>query len=312
MSRVLTLGEGLGVLRSDESLAQAPALGVGVGGAELNVAIGLARLGAAVTWLGRVGPDGLGRRVVRELRAEGVDVVAPVDAAATGLLLKDRDGLGRTVVTYHRAGSAGSRVAPDDLSRVDWTDVGVLHVTGVTPALSDSAAAAVDAAVERARGLGVRVSYDVNHRSRLWPAARAVPVHRRLAASSDLLFAGLDEAHLLLGRSDLDGADAARALLDLGPAEAVVKLGAAGAVHAAASGVTPVDAQPVPNPVDTVGAGDAFVAGYLAELLRDADVATRLRTAAAAGAAACRHAGDWEGAIRLDELAGQVGDPVLR
>ncbi|WP_353813602.1 sugar kinase [Agromyces sp. SYSU T00266] len=314
---VLTLGEGLGVLRTRGlgSLAHESDLVVGTGGAEGNVAIGLARLGTPVTWLGRVGDDGLGTRVVRELRAEGVHVVAPTDAAPTGLLIKETPAPGRTVVTYHRAGSAGSRLSPADLDLVDVGAFALLHVTGITPALSSTAHAAIDGAVDRARAAGVPVSFDVNHRSSLWPdPASAAIVYRSLAAQADLVFAGLDEAELLTG---LDGAGAtpsglARAIADLGPSEVVVKLGEAGAIAFADGEVHERAAVPVAV-VDTVGAGDAFVAGFLAARLAGEDVDGRLDLAVRTGAAACTHPGDWEGFPTRRDLERRHGDdPVTR
>jgi 2-dehydro-3-deoxygluconokinase len=307
---VLTLGEALGVLHTGEPMAHASHLRIGTGGSEANVAIGLARLGTAVAWLGRVGDDGLGRRVVRELRAEGVEVHAVLDGAApTGLLLKETDPAGRTEVVYHRRGSAGSRLAPADLDLIDAPTVTHLHVTGITPALSAVAAATVDAAIDRWGGVGV--SYDVNHRSRLWDAETAAAVHRRLAARADVVFAGLDEALLLV--PDATGPeDAARRIAALGPREVVVKLGEQGALALVDGAVSVVDAVPV-RVVDTVGAGDAFVAGYLAERVAGLPVATRLRTAARAGAAACAHPGDWEGLPFRRDLDRSVdGEPVAR
>ena len=311
MKHVLTLGEGLGVIRTAETLATAAHLGAGVGGAELNVAMGLARLGTGVTWLGRVGADGLGRRVVRELRAEGVNVIAPVVARPTGLLLKERDALGRTVITYHRSGSAGSTLNAADLGAVDWSQFGVLHVTGITPALSDRAASAVTEAVRRAQNAGLTISFDVNHRSRLWSAEEATPVYRELAARSDVLFAGLDEAALLVGDPTSDPWDTVKALAALGPSTVVLKLGDRGALARSATGRARASAVRV-EVVDTVGAGDAFVAGYLAELIRDRSLTERLETAVAAGAAVCRVPGDWEGAITRAELAAEITDPVVR
>ncbi len=311
MTRVLTLGEGLGVIRTSEALVTAPHLGVGVGGAELNVAIGLARLGTEVTWLGRVGPDGLGRRVVRELRAEGVHAIAPTDDRHTGLLLKERDALGRTLVTYHRTASAGSRLEPADLDGVDWSQFGLLHVTGITPALSESAAATVDAAMRRAADAGLTISFDVNHRSRLWSSEVAAPVHRELAARSDVLFAGLDEAAVLLGDLPDDPWKTVEALADLGPSTVVLKLGERGALARSGAGRARASAVPV-DVVDTVGAGDAFVAGYLAELIEGRSLTECLATAVKAGAAVCRHEGDWEGAITRQELDAEVTDTVVR
>lgn len=306
---LLTLGEALGVLHSSESIAHASHLRVGTGGSEANVAIGLARLGADVTWLGRVGDDGLGRRVVRELRAEGVHVAAVVDqSSATGLLLKETDSAGRTEVVYHRRDSAGSRLSPEDLEQIDSSAVTHLHLTGITPALSASASAAVDAAMQR---FDAPISFDVNHRGRLWSTEHAAPVYRRLAALATVVFAGLDEALLLV--PEAEGAeDAAHRIAAWGPREVVIKLGAEGALAVVDGVVRRVAAVPV-RVVDTVGAGDAFVAGYLAEraLGRDADV--RLSTAAAAGAAACTHPGDWEGLPfrrQLERLEG--AEPVIR
>jgi 2-dehydro-3-deoxygluconokinase len=313
---VLTLGEGLGVLRTRGlgSLAHESDLVVGTGGAEGNVAIGLARLGTPVTWLGRVGDDGLGTRVVRELRAEGVTVVAPIDpAAATGLLIKETPAPGRTVVTYHRAGSAGSRLSPGDLDLVDIAEFELVHVTGITPAVSETAHATIDTVVDRARAAGVPVSFDVNHRSSLWTdAAAASVVHRSIAARADLVFAGVDEAALLTGLADAAPADLARAIAALGPAEVVVKLGEHGAL-ALVDGVVHERAAVPVAVVDTVGAGDAFVAGYLAARLAGESVDGRLDLAVRTGAAACTHPGDWEGFPTRRDLERQVGgDPVSR
>jgi 2-dehydro-3-deoxygluconokinase len=311
MKPILTLGEGLGVIRTSEAFETTAHVGVGVGGAELNVAIGLARLGADVTWLGRVGSDGLGRRVVRELRAEGVQVIAPTEDHPTGLLLKERDALGRTLVTYHRAESAGSRLRPTDLDAVDWSRFGVLHVTGVTPALSDSASATVHEAVRRADDAGLTISFDVNHRSRLWSGESATPEYRKLAARCDVLFAGLDEAALLVGDQASDPWQTVDALAELGPSIVALKLGEHGALARSGSERARMDAVPV-DVVDTVGAGDAFVAGYLAELVQGRSVAECLATAVRSGAAVCRHPGDWEGAIRREELEAEVTDTVVR
>ena len=311
MKAVLTLGEGRGVIRAAETMAPAANLGVGVGGAELNVAIGLARLGTAVTWLGRVGSDGLGRRVVRELRAEGVDVIAPTEQRPTGLLLKERDALGRTQVTYHRAESAGSRLDPSDLDAVDWSRYGVLHITGITPALSASAAASAHEAVRRARDAGLIISFDVNHRSRLWDGESAAPVYRGLAAQCDVLFAGLDEAALLVGEQRPDPWDTVEALAGLGPSVVALKLGEDGALAGSGSERAHLEAVRV-EVVDTVGAGDAFVAGFLSELVQGRSVAACLTTAVRAGAAVCGHPGDWEGALTREELEAEITDPVVR
>jgi 2-dehydro-3-deoxygluconokinase len=302
--RVVTLGETMALLRPEGtgSLADVELLRIGIGGAESNVAIGLARLGSDVAWLGRVGADGLGARVVRELRGEGVNVVDVVDPdAPTGVMVKERatTDSARPVV-YYRTGSAGSRISSGDLEGLGIAQAALLHVTGITPALSDTARDTVTAAVAEATAADVPVSFDVNHRPSLWRDRDPVPTYRGLAAAATIVFAGLDEAQLLLG-SELDPAQAAEAIAALGPTQVIIKLGADGCL-ALIDGVRHEVPAVAVEVVDTVGAGDAFVAGYLAELLAGLPAEARLATAVATGAFACTSRGDWEGFPRREQL----------
>jgi 2-dehydro-3-deoxygluconokinase len=310
---VVTLGETMGLFTATSSgdLAHAADFRLGIGGAESNVAIGLARLGVPAAWIGRVGDDEVGGLVRRELRAEGVDSRVVVDPGArTGLMVKTSRTVHHTRVTYYRAGSAGSRLAPGDVDAALVAGADLLHVTGITPALSTSAAAAIDHAVAVARDAGVPVSFDVNHRSALWEAARAAPVYRALASRATVVFAGLDEAALLVAGSTVR--DLAAGIADLGPAQVIVKLGAEGCAALVDGEFTILPAIPI-DPVDTVGAGDAFVAGYLAEWLAGSPVTTRLDTAVRAGAFACLGEGDWESLPTRDDLATLDRiDPVSR
>lgn len=300
---VVTLGESMGLFRSDAigSLAHTGSATIAIGGAESNVAIGLARLGCQVAWIGKIGHDSVGDMVRREIRAEGVDVFDVVDReATTGLMLKERRTPTTQNVIYYRSGSAGSRLQAQDLPAGVIEQSKVLHVTGITPALSAQAADSVHAAVERAKASGVLVSFDVNYRSRLWDAGRARPVMRQLAEQSDLVFAGEDEARLILGWDDSPLA-LAKGLAQLGPSHVVIKRGAEGCV-ALIDGQQFTQRGTAIHPIDTVGAGDAFVAGYLAELVRNEDAQQRLRTASRTGAFACLSPGDWEGAARREDL----------
>ncbi|PPF85685.1 sugar kinase [Subtercola sp. Z020] len=286
-------------------LAHVSSLGLGIGGSESNVAIGVTRLGGSTVWCGRVGDDSLGQLVLREIRAEGVDVRAIVDAGApTGLMIKERRTADTQKVTYYRSGSAGSRLSAEDLDEGLLRGASVLHLTGITPALSASAADAVFAAIGLARASGVTVSFDLNYRSKLWSAEAAAAVYRRLLPLVDIAFAGDDEAALVFGEATSDVL-AAR-LAEAGPSEAIIKRGHLGAV-AVIDGTLHWQA-PVPiSPLDTVGAGDAFVAGYLAESLRTGESGgstpeSRLALAAHAGAFACLAPGDWEGLPTRAEL----------
>jgi 2-dehydro-3-deoxygluconokinase len=299
---LVTLGETMGLLTPVEigPAHHGAQVRLGLAGAESNVAIGVRRLGADATWIGRVGRDEMGAMVTRELRAEGVTVHATEDDAPTGLMFKIRRTGELTRVTYYRAGSAGSRLAPPDVDETTVASAGVLHVTGITPALGAAPAAAVRAAVEIARAAGVPVSLDLNYRSALWDATAAGPALRELVKQADVVFAGAHEATLVV---EADSPEAtARALAELGPRQVVVKLGARGCV-AVVDGVAYRRAAVPVRVVDPVGAGDAFVAGYLSELMDGAPPERRLTTATAAGAFVVTVPGDWEGLPHRHELA---------
>jgi 2-dehydro-3-deoxygluconokinase len=314
VSRVVTFGETMGLGRATElgTLAQVGGLRLGIGGAESNVGIALSRLGTSVIWFGRVGADGLGERVVRELRAEGVDVRATVDRhSPTGFMLRELRTPDSARVYYYRTGSAGSGLRPDDLDFDAIAGADLLHLTGITLALSDSASAAAHAAVDAAKSAGVPVSFDVNHRPSLWIGRDASPVYREIAARADIVFAGEEEAQLVAAVTG-PPSELAFAIADLGPTQVLIKLGADGCL-ALVDGTLRAEAAVAIRPMDTVGAGDGFVAGYLAELLDGRTVSERLRTAVVVGAFACLNPGDWEGYPHRHELGLlHATEPVTR
>ncbi|MGX5207755.1 sugar kinase [Streptomyces violaceus] len=294
----------MAALRAQGALRLGGSLGLSVAGAESNVAIGLARLGHRVRWAGRVGADELGALVLRTLRAEGVDTEhTAVDDTGrpTGLLLTEPRLGTLTRVSYYRAGSAGSAVSPADVLPALASGTRVLHLTGITPALGPSAAEAVQAAAEAAHDAGTTVCLDVNYRSRLWSHDRARTALRPLLAHTDLLIASEDELPLVLERPDAGESEAVHSLLSAGVDEVVVKRGAHGATSFTAQGATDRAARRV-DAVDLVGAGDAFVAGYLSGLLDGADISARLHRAVTTAAFAVATRGDWEGLPTQDEL----------
>lgn len=311
MSGLVTFGETMGLVFADGigPLEYARSFGFGIGGAESNVAIAVARLGGESTWLGRVGPDATGDLIDRRLRAEGVRATVIRDPAFTGLMVKHRRTAGLLHVDYHRAGSAGSRLTPADVSAETLEAAGIVHVTGITPALSATARATTFQAVETARAAGVTVSVDVNYRAKLWSRYDAAPVLRDLVSRADIVFAGPDEAALVLGSSE----SVADGLAALGPREVIVKDGPRGCTALIEGERFFVKALDV-TVVDPVGAGDTFVAGYLADRLAGAAPAERLGTAIAAGAFAVTVPGDCEGAPTRADLAALLSmtDDVAR
>jgi 2-dehydro-3-deoxygluconokinase len=287
-------------------VAYAKSFSFGVGGAESNVAVGVARLGGEATWLGRVGPDATGALIAQRLTTAGVHTMALVGPPFTGLMVRYRRSGEFTHVDYHRAGSAGSRLTPADIPAAQLTGAGIVHVTGITPALSESARSAVFQSVETARAAGVPVSVDVNYRSKLWSTYDAAPVLRDLVSRADIVFASPEEAELFV-----DPGDPVAGLAKLGPSEVIVKDGARGCQALIGGASFSLPALPV-TVVDPIGAGDAFVAGYLADHLAGKGREARLATAIAAGAFAVTVPGDCEGLPDRDELAALMGADVRR
>ncbi|WP_019815599.1 sugar kinase [Saccharomonospora saliphila] len=299
---LLTFGEVLASFSTTSGkLRHAMSAGVGIAGSEAVVAIGAARLGVEAAWAGRVGADEPGALALLRLREEGVDTsaVRTDRAAPTGLVLKDFRTAEVARSSYYRNGSAGTRLCPEDIPEDRIRACGVLHLSGLTPGLSDSAAKAAFAAVEVARAENVPVSLDVNYGHALWYPDDAADILYELASMSDIVFAGDDAARLL----GFDGtpAELATGLADTGPDQVIVKLGPRGAVAELDGSRYEVPSYPVRS-VDTGGADDAFVAGYLADLLSDAPPDRRLRTAAACRAFSLSVPGDSVGLPEREEL----------
>jgi 2-dehydro-3-deoxygluconokinase len=314
MAEVVALGECLIAFVASEPgpLAEAAHFDRFVAGAEANVAVGLARLGHSVEFIGRVGADGFGEAILRRLRGEGVGVAHLMtdDQAATGLMFRERRHLGPAQVVYTRSGSAGSRLSVADVDRA--ADAGIfdggrwLHLSGITPALSESARAATFGAAAHARASGLTVSLDLNLRRRLWPDEVAGPVLRELAEGCDIVFGSPDELAVVAGETVApESAELARAALSLRPSVTVVKLGAAGAMLVdAETAAAPITrpALPLRAVVDPVGAGDAFCAGFIAARLEEQSFERALDYANACGAAAAATLGDQTGTPDRREL----------
>jgi 2-dehydro-3-deoxygluconokinase len=325
MAEVITLGECLAsfVASTPGPIAEAVAFDRHVAGAEANVAVGLARLGHTVTYIGRVGADGFGTAIVRRLRGEGVDVthLAIDPDAPTGVMFRERRALGAAEIVYHRAGSAGSRLTPMDVDQA--VSAGVfegarwLHLTGITPAMSATARAATFRAGDLAHDAGLHVSLDLNLRRRLWSDADAAPVLHELASGVDLVLGSADELAVIVDADPAtDAAELIASVATIGPTIVVAKLGTRGALGLEAGG-TPVHAPAVAVTTvqDPVGAGDAFCAGFIAGRLDGVDLETALRMGNACGALAVAAAGDQAGLpdrVELGRLLAGGGSDTIR
>ncbi|RCW43202.1 2-dehydro-3-deoxygluconokinase/dehydrogluconokinase [Halopolyspora algeriensis] len=278
-------------------------------GAEMNVSVGLARLGHSVRYLGAVGDDPFGARARHVLASEGIDVsgLRTDPSAPTGFQLKNRVHHGDPTVVYFRRGSAGSQHAWSSEIADAVTASGHLHVTGVLPALTPQTRDCTFRTIDAARRAGTTVTLDPNLRPSLWSTtAEMIEVINELATLADCVLPGLSEGRMLTGRNSPDGI--AEFYLERGVEQVVTKLGEAGAVLHTHEGTRSEPAFPV-RVVDTVGAGDGFAAGWISGLLDGLPEQDRLRRACVAGAAATTSEGDMDGLptrTELDELLGRT------
>ncbi len=290
MTDLLTIGETMVSLRTARPMRLGGDAHLSIAGSESNVAIGLSRLGYQAAWLGAVGNDEPGRLIQRTLRAEAVDTswLRFSDESFTGFIAFDQPSHDITRVSYHRRGSAGSTLTSAEcLTALQEASPRLLHVTGITPALSHSTRAATLDVVRAAAESDVRVSLDVNYRARLWSRAEATAL-RELLPFVHTVFASDDELDILT-----DASEPVRDLLAAGIAEVVVTAGGKGAWAHTADSTIHRPALPV-TVVDSIGAGDAFVSGYLSGTLDNLSPELRLDRATISGAFCVTATGDWE------------------
>ena len=254
----------------------------GFGGDTSNVAIAAARLGARTAYITRLGGDMFGDAIMELCRNEGVDTSAVVrDAdAPTGLYFVTHTDKGH-VFTYRREGSAASRMTPGMLPEEMIAGASFLHVSGISQAISASAAATVSRAIAIAKTAGRTISFDTNYRPRLWSPEEAWPVIREAASAAGILKTSKEDCQTLIGLSDPE--EIARHFQSLGCGIVLVTLGSRGVLVAAGDTIELVPAFPV-DAVDATGAGDAFTGALLCELALGQDLMAAVRFAAAAAA----------------------------
>jgi 2-dehydro-3-deoxygluconokinase len=259
-------------------------------GAESNFAIALARLGVRARWISRLGRDALGDMIQRGLEQEGIDMRwARRDDAPTGLFVKWRSG-GRSHVAYYRSGSAASRLSPADIPDEALDGVRLVHLTGITMAISESGRELVLDLARRAKERGAEVLFDPNFRPAL-PDTPEAAAARQLDVLPyvDWYLCGDAEARLLWQDSDI-------------PARTAIRVGARGAIVDGVE-VAPPRAAEV---LDEVGAGDAFAAGFAYGLLQGWAPTDCVHAGNVIAAGALAGTGDWETLPRLAEVESQL------
>lgn len=280
---VLALGEAL-IEFNQARRGDAHAYVQGFGGDTSNMAIAAARLGARAGYATRVGGDAFGRWLLALWAAEGVDAraVATDTDAATGAYFVSHGPAGHEF-SYLRAGSAATRMRPDNLPLDALRATRVLHLSGISQAISATACDACFAAIDVARAAGAQIAYDTNLRLKLWPIARAAAVIRATLARCDWALPGLDDVRAIYGIDEPDAL--VDAILGDGAPTVVLKMGGDGVI--VATGTTRVRlAAHLVNTVDATGAGDCFDGAFVARMCAGDSVVTAARYANAAAALA--------------------------
>ncbi len=271
MAEVLTFGEAMVVFIAEElgEFKEVSSFSRGLAGAELNVAVGLTRLGHRTKYITRLGRDPYGEYILDFIRKEGIDDSGvTVDGEfLTGSYIKSKVEEGDPKVFYYRKNSAASYLSEEDIDKADFNHAKILHVSGISAAISESSLAACYRAIEKAREYGLIVTFDPNIRKKLWKSEKIMcDTLNDLASKCDVILPGFAEGKVLTGKEDPERI--AEFYLNKGLKAAVVKLGAPGAYYSLYTGESEyVPGFKVTNVVDTVGAGDAFASGFLSGIL---------------------------------------------
>ncbi|MEW9671810.1 sugar kinase [Ammoniphilus sp. 3BR4] len=310
MLDVITIGDGMitfnpsatGPMRFVQSFDRK------IGGAELNFAIGCARLGLKTGWISRLGNDEFGRFIQYSARGEGMDVsqVKLVDGYPTSLNFKEvmEDGAGRTF--YYRANSPTSTMTPDDLDEEYFKQAKLLHVTGVFPAIGGNNVEIIRRALQLAKQHGLLVSFDPNIRLKLWSKEQAKETLTSFLPFVDIVLTGEEEADLLLNVTELEAIK--EKFMEYGARYVIIKRGEHGSIGFDRD--QKVEAPPIParKVVDTVGAGDGFDAGFVFGILNGWELSKALTFANAVGSMVVSVKGDNEGLPLYEDVQAFLGE----
>lgn len=273
------------------------------GGAEGNVAIGVARLGQSSGIITRVGKDEFGQFLLATLKSENVDTShAIIDMDLPTAIFFIQRGYpipDMSSSVYYRHNSAGTKLSVADIDRTYIASAKIFHITGITPALSSTAEEATRFAVKIAKESKVSVSLDTNIRLKLWSQGAAHDTLLPLCKLADIVFTSVPDVKIILGEAD--PAVIAKRLHEAGVGTVVVKLGDKGAL--ASTHDETVSVPMIPTSVeDPTGAGDSFAAAFLATRLQGWKLKDSLRAASATAAIVVTVRGDFESIPDMNAL----------
>lgn len=272
------------------------------GGAEATVAVGVKRLGLEAAWMSALGDDEPGHYLRNLIAGEGVDVsrVAMTRNRPTAIFLRERLPAGQARHFYYRRGSAFSEFGPEMLDEAFIASARYLHITGITPALSERCDAACWRALEIAKAHGLTVSFDPNVRLSLWSADEARQKLARYMSAADLVLPGLEDLQMLYG--PIDAQTALRTLSELGCQRFILKSGIDSVIVHEDGQSCSLPVEIIRDPVDLMGAGDAFAAGCLAGLMRSMTLEQCARLGMAVASMAIQMPGNIEAMPTWEEV----------
>lgn len=298
MSEIMLIGEPMAMFIADcvGNLEDVEKFTRSLAGAEVNVCIGLKRLGYDVSYVTKLGVDPLGKYIKKALEFEGIDTsyISFDKRYPTAFQLKGRTNVGDPEVVYFRKGSAASHLIPKDVGDMDLTGVSHIHITGIFPALSLSCREATYELIRRAKDKGLFISFDPNLRPALWNNKdNMIEVINDIASKSDMILPGIGEGLILTGSNNPN--DIADFYIKLGAKIVIVKTGDKGAYAKTKNECFTVPSYKVKKVVDTVGAGDGFAVGIISGLLENLPLEEAVRRGNAIGAMQVATIGDNDG-----------------
>lgn len=305
LKKIMLVGEPMGLLIAQEEkpLDQVDHFITSVAGAELNVAIGLTRLNHSVGYLTKLGRDAFAKRIVRTIEHNGIDtdLISYSDTQLTGFMLKSKVSSGDPDICYYRKNSAASTISKEDIDRVDFSQYGFLHMTGIFPALSRTTLESAKYLMKKAKEKGLVISFDPNLRPQLWPDRQTmIETLNELAEEADYFLPGCKEGEILMGSSQPE--KIAEHYLNLGPKAIIVKTGKKGAFAATKEKSFSLPTYPAEKIVDTVGAGDGFAAGVMSAIMEGLSLEQAVDRGNAIGTIQVMSVGDNEGLPTRSQL----------
>ncbi|MCR3759627.1 sugar kinase [Clostridium felsineum] len=310
MSEFITIGEPLALFAAegeseiDKEISEIDRFKKFLAGAEVNVSVGVSRLGHSVQYITKLGEDPFGEFINRRLNEEnvGTDYVTTTKEKFTGFQLKSKVSEGDPSIFYFRKNSAAANFTVEDLNKVNLDGVKHIHLTGIFPGLSESTKEASYKLLELAKENNITTTFDTNLRPQIWSSKEdMISTINDIAFKSDILLPGINEGLVLMGSDNPE--EIADFYLSKGVKIVIVKLGSKGAYVKTKDGEAyTVDGFKVEHVVDTVGAGDGFAVGVISAILEGLSIKDAVRRGNAVGALAVMSEGDNDGYPTHEEL----------